>query len=326
MTATEQNQDTGTSNHAMQELALWWLTILPGWVTRVGLGQHPQYIRAWYAREAVGGSYTTDTSTAQIRDEPTNRALRRHHNRWATDGSGVLHQDDIQKYEIKKQELGWDPDLEKSGRRHHNRGRPEACQRVNEGPRAWASEPLGDLLCSQCLVIHLYDRFLDSSKNNRQSITHHGSGACVTESMSLEDLATWWKLNSDLTNCPRTAVLGELAAQWQQMMGTLQRIEQEAVSSQSLANAIESISRTRTDVIAGQLRLKDGERLCPKSRSGSTPVGGFAREVVAWLWYIDPDHVAGKLIQRITKGTLSATEAWTDGRHAENDKRVKLNC
>ena len=30
------------------------------------------------------------------------------------------------------------------------------------------------------------------------------------------------------------------------------------------------------------------------------------------------------MIQRITKGTLSATEAWTDGRHADDDKHVEL--
>ena len=61
------------------------------------------------------------------------------------------------------------------------------------------------------------------SENNSQSITHHGSGACVTESMSvLTHPATYGILNSELTNCPRTAaVLGELAAQWQQMMGIL---------------------------------------------------------------------------------------------------------
>ena len=94
-------------------------------------------------------------------------------------------------------------------------------------------------------------------------------------------------------------------------MGTLQRVEQEAVSSQNLANAIDSIGRTRTEATEGRLRLKDGERLYPKSSSGSTPSGGFAREVAAWLGYIDPTHEAGKLIQRITKGTLRATEAWT---------------
>ena len=107
-------------------------------------------------------------------------------------------------------------------------------------------------------------------KNNSQSITHHGSGACVTESMSVHtDPATYGILNSELTNCPRTAaVLGELAAQWQQMMGTLQRVEQDALSSQSLANAIESIGRTRTEATAGRLRLKDGERLYPKSLVG----------------------------------------------------------
>ena len=137
----------------------------------------------------------------------------------------------------------------------------------------------------------------------------------------LTDPATCGKLNSELTSCPRTAaVLGELAANWQQMMGTLQRVEQEAVSSQSLDNAIESIGRTRTEATPSRLRLKDGERLHPKSWSGSTPIGGFAREVAAWLGYIDPTQEAGKLIQRITKGTLRATEASTDGRHAEDDK------
>ena len=53
-----------------------------------------------------------------------------------------------------------------------------------------------------------------AQENNCQSSTHHGSGACVTESMSvLTDPATYGILNS--TNCPRTAaVLGELAARW----------------------------------------------------------------------------------------------------------------
>ena len=108
-------------------------------------------------------------------------------------------------------------------------------------------------------------------------------------------------------------------------MGTLQRVEQEAVSSQSLANAIESIGRTRTEATAGRLRLKGGERLYPKSWSGSTQLGGFAREVAAWLGFIDPTHEAGKLIQRITKGTLRATEVWTDGPHAEDNKHVELD-
>ena len=81
------------------------------------------------------------------------------------------------------------------------------------------------------------------------------------------------------------------------------------MSSQSLANAIENIGRTRTDATVSRLRLKDGERLCPKSWSGGTPIGGFAGEVAAWLGYVNPKHEAGKLIQRITKGTVRATEA-----------------
>ena len=50
---------------------------------------------------------------------------------------------------------------------------------------------------------------------------HHGSGASVTESMSvLTDPATCGILNSELMSCRRAAaVLGELAAQWQQMTG-----------------------------------------------------------------------------------------------------------
>ena len=41
--------------------------------------------------------------------------------------------------------------------------------------------------------------------------------------------------------------------------------------------------------------------------------------------YVDSKHEAGKLTQRITKVTLRATEAWTDGRHAEDDKFVELD-
>ena len=88
---------------------------------------------------------------------------------------------------------------------------------------------------------------IGSRANNCQSSIRHGSGACATESMSvLTDPATYGLLNSELTSCPRTAaVLGDLAAQWQHMMGTLHRAEQETVSSQNLAHAIENLSKTR---------------------------------------------------------------------------------
>ena len=69
--------------------------------------------------------------------------------------------------------------------------------------------------------------------------------------------------------------------------------------------------------------MKDGERLYSKSWSGGTPI---AREVAEWLGFDDPKHEVGKLIQRITKGTLRATEAWIDGRYAEDDKHVELDC
>ena len=46
------------------ELALWWLTILLGWViTRVGPGQNPQYTRAHLGGEAVGCSPTPQHTT-----------------------------------------------------------------------------------------------------------------------------------------------------------------------------------------------------------------------------------------------------------------------
>ena len=38
-----------------------------------------------------------------------------------------------------------------------------------------------------------------------------------------------------------------------------------------------------------------------------------------------PKHEAGKLIRKITKGTVRTTEAWTHGRHAADDKNVELD-
>ena len=87
----------------------------------------------------------------------------------------------------------------------------------------------------------------------------------------------------------------------------------------------ENLSWTRSDATGSRLRLKDGERLYPKSWSGKTRLGVLSREVAARLGYVDPKHEVRKLIQRITKGTLRATEAWTDGRHAEDDKYVELD-
>ena len=41
---------------------------------------------------------------------------------------------------------------------------------------------------------------------------------------------------------------------------------------------------------------------------------------------IDPKHEAGKFIQQITTGSLRATEAWTGGLHAADDKSAELAC
>ena len=92
-----------------------------------------------------------------------------------------------------------------------------------------------------------------------------------------------------------------------------------------MANAIGNVNRTRIDAARSRLRLEDGERLYPKNRSGSTLLQGFAREVAAWMGYVDPKHQAGKLIQQITKGTPRATEAWTDSPQATDDKYVELD-
>ena len=130
------------------------------------------------------------------------------------------------------------------------------------------------------LCFNSCDHFFWLKKNICQSFTCHGGG--VPRRIGI--------LNSELANCPRTvAVLGELATQWQQMMEALQRIEQEAMSSKNVGNSIEDLSRTRSEVRGSRLRLKDGERLYPKSWSGNTPLGGLAREVAAWLVYVDPE-------------------------------------
>ena len=86
------------------------------------------------------------------------------------------------------------------------------------------------------------------------------------------------------------------------------------------------MSKTRIDATVNRRRLKDGARLYPKNWSGSTSPIWFAREIAAWSGYVDPKHEAAKLIQQITKGSLRATETWTDGRHAEDDKYLELDC
>ena len=47
------------------------------------------------------------------------------------------------------------------------------------------------------------------------------------------------------------------------MMVTLQRVEQDTVSSQSLAYAIENLSKTGSDVSGSRLRMKDQKTTLP---------------------------------------------------------------
>ena len=60
-------------------------------------------------------------------------------------------------------------------------------------------------VCSQCFVVQLCDH-LRGSRNHCQTLICRGSGASVTEPLSvLLDLATHGIVNGELTNCPRTA-------------------------------------------------------------------------------------------------------------------------
>ena len=86
-------------------------------------------------------------------------------------------------------------------------------------------------MCSQCFVVQLCDH-LHGSRNHCQTLICHGSGASVAESTSvLLDAATHGIVNSELTNCGRTAaVLRVLTAQLEQMMAALQRVPPEKSS------------------------------------------------------------------------------------------------
>ena len=60
-----------------------------------------------------------------------------------------------------------------------------------------------------------------------------------------------------------------------------------------------NMKKTPIDATGNRLRLKDGERL--HEELCSTSLGGFARQIAAWLGQVDAQHGAGKVIQRITK-------------------------
>ena len=136
----------------------------------------------------------------------------------------------------------------------------------------------------------------------------------------LRDPATYGIPNSELTNCPRTAaVLGELAGQWQQNDGD------------------PSTSRTRDRVIT-ESDHRHGEyeqgtnRRDRKSSSTAGRRATLPEELVE-------QHATRRVRTRgrcmaglcrsearqITKGPLRATEAWTDGRHAMDDKYLELD-
>ena len=106
------------------------------------------------------------------------------------------------------------------------------------------------------------------------------------------------------------------------IMGSLQRVEQETVTSQNLVNVTDIMNRTRIDATGNRLRLKDGKRIHPKSWSDSTSLARFACEIAAWLRYVDPKHETGKFKQEITEGTFRASEASTDWRSSSCSRQV----
>ena len=91
-----------------------------------------QLVRHPRRRTKLGGRAYIDTQRPQVDERDRmpirvarlhqgrtcrgNRARRRHHNRWRTIGGGISHQKSSREYEIKKQVIGKDADLEKSGR------------------------------------------------------------------------------------------------------------------------------------------------------------------------------------------------------------------
>ena len=107
----------------------------------------------------------------------------------------------------------------------------------------------------------------------------------------LTRLATCDVINSELTNCPRTT---DNTGRVGDSMTANERVVQDTVSSKSLVNVIENIHRTRIDAGGNRLSLKDEQRLYPKSWSDSTSLAGFAREIAAWLGYVDPRHTDGR--------------------------------
>ena len=82
------------------------------------------------------------------------------------------------------------------------------------------------------------------------------------------------------------------------------------------------MARARSDSAGNRLRLKDVEELYPKSWLGSKPYAGFAREIAAWLWYIDPTRLGS---DSANHDTLSVTELWTDKRHDEDETYFELD-
>ena len=114
---------------------------------------------------------------------------------------------------------------------------------------------------------------------------------------------TWWYgiLSSELRMPAHGSCVGKTG-------GPVATDDGDPPTSRTGVCAIENSSQTRSDATGGRLRLG---RSYPKSWSGNTPLGGFSHaRSPHGLGHVDLKHEAEKLTQRITKGTLGATEAW----------------
>ena len=78
------------------------------------------------------------------------------------------------------------------------------------------------------------------------------------------------------------------------------------------------MARTRSDEAEIRLRLKDVDKLHPRSWPGSITQGLRAKSLHGCDTLIRSRRLAGEVIQLITSWTSRVTELWTDNRHEKD--------
>ena len=79
-----------------------------------------------------------------------------------------------------------------------------------------------------------------------------------------------------------------------------------------------NMARTRSDEAEIRLRLKDVDKLHPRSWPGSITQGLRAKSLHGCDTLIRSRRLAGEVIQLITSWTSRVTELWTDNRHEKD--------